>query len=269
MNAFLCLETIDFIIFNVMVSFRTHFHQIWMFSSSDDDDLRAARKMQNAAFCSSAPGSLLGLSNPKNSNGSSLRRSYHMCMRKPRSEMSRRDALSAFTAAAASAVAVGLNYLPSQAAMYSSDTNSAEFAPKGDLSKIEAYLPQIRGGYDALLDLDKNWDSKTANYDGDTVRRILGTVGVYSPLFNIRKTFLKSWQIAADSPKIDDETLEEMDSDWNLVLDGIASVDSQMYSVSFTELESTKDSLIFNAKVALGDTIGCYDRFLKNLLKAL
>lgn len=81
--------------------------------------------------------------------------------------MTRRDALTA-CAAAASAVVVGLNARPSlvEAAMYSSDTKSGEFAPTGDLTKIDAYLPQIRGGYQVLLDLDKNWVSTTANYDG-------------------------------------------------------------------------------------------------------
>ncbi len=116
-------------------------------------------------------------------------------------------------------------------------------------------MPQIRAGYEVLVDLESNWVAKTQDYDGDTVRRVLGTVGVTSPLFNIRKSFLNAWKIAANSPQLEQETVEEMDTDWNLVLDGISSIDYQCYSVTFTELPTTKDSLYEQAKVGLHDTI--------------
>lgn len=130
-------------------------------------------------------------------------------------------------------------------------------------------MPQIQAGYDALVDLDSNWKARTQTYDGDVVRRVLGTVGVTSPLFNIRKTFFKAWQLASVSPELDDATIEDMDSEWNLVLDGISSVDFQLYSVSFTELEESKDKLIALGRVALQGTISHYKSFLDGLKKAI
>lgn len=130
-------------------------------------------------------------------------------------------------------------------------------------------MPQIQAGYDALVSLESDWKAKTEAYDGDVVRRVLGTVGVTSPLFNIRKTFYKAWQIASTSPDLDDATIEDMDSEWNLVLDGISGVDFQLYSVSFTELEESKDKLNAQGRVALKDTISHYKAFLDGLKKAI
>lgn len=130
-------------------------------------------------------------------------------------------------------------------------------------------MPQIRAGYQALVDLESNWVAQTRDYDGDKIRRVLGSVGVTSPLFNIRKSFVNAWKIAANSPQLEQEIVEEMDTDWNLVLDGISSIDYQCYSVTFTELESTKDSLFEQAKAGLHDTIGHYKTFVDNLEKIL
>lgn len=130
-------------------------------------------------------------------------------------------------------------------------------------------MPQIQAGYDVLVDLNSTWKEKTQTYDGDVVRRVLGTVGVTSPLFNIRKTFFKAWSLASNSPALDEETIEDMDTEWNLVLDGISSIDYQLYSVSFTEQKATKDDLIERGQGALKDTISHYASFLDNLKKAL
>lgn len=125
-------------------------------------------------------------------------------------------------------------------------------------------MPQIEAGYEIMFDLNKNWAEKTKNYDGDVVRRILGTVGVKSPLFNIRKSFLKAWQIIAESGA-DEELIERLESEWNDVLNGIASMDFQLYSVSFTELQESKESLLFQSKHALEDMLATYGGLLKDL----
>lgn len=125
-------------------------------------------------------------------------------------------------------------------------------------------MPQIEAGYEALVNLEKNWDLKTRDFDGDVVRRVLGTVGVKSPLFNIRKAFLKSWQIIAESSK-DYELVDRLESEWNDVVTGISAVDFQLYSVSFTELEENKLTLIENGKRSLDQTIVVYSDLLKDL----
>lgn len=129
-------------------------------------------------------------------------------------------------------------------------------------------MPQIEAGYDALVSLEREWDARTQDFDGDVVRRVLGTVGVKSPLFNIRKSFLKAWQIVADSSN-DFDLIERMETEWNDVLNGISSVDFQLYSVSFTELVENKQSLAKNGKKALDDTIAVYGDFLKDLRSAI
>lgn len=122
-------------------------------------------------------------------------------------------------------------------------------------------MPQIEAGYKTLLSLRDNWEQKTAAYDGDVVRRDLGTVGVKSPLFNIRKTLFKAWQVIANSSP-DDELVERLESEWNDVVNGISSVDFQLYSVSFTELRESKDSLITQGRAALDDLIKVYSAML-------
>lgn len=129
-------------------------------------------------------------------------------------------------------------------------------------------MPQIQAGYDALVDLEQNWESKTKGYDGDVVRRVIGTVGVKSPLFNIRKPFFKSWQIIAETSP-DNELIERLESEWNDVVTGISSVDFQLYSVSFTELTESKDKLLTLARGALKDTIAIYQNLLRDLKSAL
>lgn len=122
-------------------------------------------------------------------------------------------------------------------------------------------MPQIEAGYKTLLSLRDNWEQKTAAYDGDVVRRDLGTVGLKSPLFNIRKTLFKAWQVIANSSP-DDELVERLESEWNDVVSGISSVDFQLYSVSFTELRESKDSLITQGRAALDDLIKVYSDML-------
>lgn len=130
------------------------------------------------------------------------------------------------------------------------------------------YLPQIEAGYDALLGLDRDWEKKTKDFDGDVVRRVLGTVGVKSPLFNIRKPLLKSWQIVADT-STDDELIERLETEWNDVINGISSIDFQLYSVSFTELTESKQTLVKQGREALRDTIAVYENLLKDLRSVL
>lgn len=154
------------------------------------------------------------------------------------------------------------------AAMYSADTKAESFSTDGDPNKVETYMPQIEAGYKALVDLERDWEAKTKNYDGDVVRRVLGTVGVKSPLFNIRKPFLKSWQIISQQSS-DFDLIERLEGEWNDVINGISSVDFQLYSVSFTELQESKESLIRQGKRALDDTIGIYADLLKDLRSAI
>jgi hypothetical protein len=149
-----------------------------------------------------------------------------------------------------------------RAAMYAADTAPDQrYASARAAGTLAPLMPQIRDGYDALVALSADWDRTTAAMDGDVVRRVLGTVGVASPLFNIRKTFLKAWQIIAESGEVDEGIIDRMESEWNAVLDGLSSIDFQVYSVGFTELQETKLNLLASCKAALDSTILTYKSF--------
>lgn len=129
-------------------------------------------------------------------------------------------------------------------------------------------MPQIEAGYQTLLDLRKNWAAKTGTYDGDVVRRDLGTVGVKSPLFNIRKILLKAWQIVAETSE-NQPFIEDLEGEWNEVVNGISSVDFQLYSVSFTELRESKESLLVQGLGALDNLITVYSKMLDDFHSVL
>lgn len=150
------------------------------------------------------------------------------------------------------------------AAMYETSVKVDKWA-QGDKKQLQTYMPQIKAGYQALKDLQENWKKKTESYDGDIVRRVLGTVGVTSPLVNIRKSFLGAWQTVAESGKVDEPLIDELEELWNDVLNSISSIDFQLYSVSFTELESTKENLLATGKAELDRTVATYKKFLDKL----
>lgn len=136
---------------------------------------------------------------------------------------SRRELLAGATALVSTAL------LPpgALAAMYSADTSAdkryaAGYASNATLADV---MVQINDGLATLEGLQRDWGAKTEALDGDVVRRVLGTVGVTSPLFNIRKTFLRAWKMIAESGQVDEDVIDALETEWNLVLDGISSVD--------------------------------------------
>lgn len=55
------------------------------------------------------------------------------------------------------------------------------------------------------LDIDvlDNWDKYTAKQDGDAIRRLIGTIGVSSPLSSIRKAFTSIRDAEEESVRMD------------------------------------------------------------------
>jgi len=145
-----------------------------------------------------------------------------------------------------------------------------DYGVKGSVSSVpkdgsvSQYLPQIKAGYQALIDLQNDWENYTKDFDGDKVRRILGTVGVKSPLFNIKKAFEGAWN-ALKSADIDVDILEEAQEDFDEVLNEISQVDFQLYSVNFTELRPTKQNLVDQGKATLDKMLLRYKDFIEKL----
>jgi enoyl-[acyl-carrier-protein] reductase (NADH) len=100
---------------------------------------------------------------------------------------------------------------------------------------------------------------------------VLGTVGVASPLFNIRKVFVRAWQIVVENAgdNVDETLIDRMESEFSAVLDQISSIDFQIYSVGFTEMRETKENLIASSKVALDEMINQYRLFVADFPEEL
>lgn len=158
--------------------------------------------------------------------------------------------------------------LPSSAAMYDTSTKVKSWidTTNNEATKdLKTYMPQIQAGYKALKDLQQTWEDKTKDFDGDVVRRVLGTVGVKSPLVNIRKSFLGAWKVISDDSSVSDERVGELEELWNDILNSISSIDFQLYSVNFTELNETKENLVKTGKKELDKTVDLYKKFLEKL----
>jgi hypothetical protein len=73
----------------------------------------------------------------------------------------------------------------------SAEPVATRWQPTGDTSKAESYYTILKAGETELRNLLAEWEertiTKTGAYDGDAVRRAIGTVGVGSPLFGIDK----------------------------------------------------------------------------------
>lgn len=180
----------------------------------------------------------------------------------PLPAISRRAALAsvaAVAAAAAGVTATGGRPDPALAAMYPVDARGDLWAPKGDLTRVEAYLPQLRAGAVTLKSLQQRWDTLVTN--GDDVRRELGTVGLKSPLLNIRKTF-EAASRAASAAGADPEVLDALDDGVDAITSGLGAVDFQVYSIGYTELEPTKRGLAEKSKEKLDEVVVRYDEVI-------
>ncbi|GAB0495191.1 hypothetical protein MMPV_006489 [Pyropia vietnamensis] len=168
--------------------------------------------------------------------------------------------LAAAATVAAGITANGGRPEPAAAAMYPADARGDLWAPKGDLTRVETYLPQLRAGAVTLKSLQERWDTLISN--GDDVRRELGTVGLKSPLLNIRKTFEMASR-AASAAGADPEVLEALDDGVDAITSGLGAVDYQVYSIGYTELEPTKRGLAAKSKEKLDEVIVRYDEVVQ------
>jgi len=149
------------------------------------------------------------------------------------------------------------------------DTSGATTKITGDPNKMGTYYSQIHAGLETLEELDQRWDSYIEAGDGDVVRRRLGTVGNKSPLHNIRKAFEGALKVAAKSPVVEEQTLDELDVDFNAILQGIAEVDYNLYSTAFVGTDETASKLRADGKSSLAKALKLYRKFDGECAKVL
>ena len=111
-----------------------------------------------------------------------------------------------------------------------------KWTPAGDPKKADSYFVQLRAGEDAIVGLLKNWGEATVassgGLDGDAVRRIVGTVGVGSPLFGIEKV-LRTVGDDLDSREVVD--LIEFTEQTDVFVRDLQDVDAMAYSAIFSD----------------------------------
>ncbi|CEM39206.1 unnamed protein product [Vitrella brassicaformis CCMP3155] len=107
------------------------------------------------------------------------------------------------------------------------------------------YIARIQNGYLALKELLDKWGTVAAKGDGDAVRRYLGTVGTYSPLFQINRAFEGVLQaLSKGDDSLGDVDVLEYGESYNLVLEGLRQTDYLAYSNNFAmAVGDTKDYL--------------------------
>ncbi|KAJ1492854.1 hypothetical protein T484DRAFT_2871927 [Baffinella frigidus] len=149
------------------------------------------------------------------------------------------------------------------------DTTGTQTKVTGDKNKMSTYYSQIEAGYETLVDLGDRWDAYVAAGDGDVIRRRLGTVGTKSPLHNILKAFEGALMVAAKSPEFEQEQLDALEADSNIIMQGIAEIDYNLYATSFVGTEEIAGGLRGDGRIALDRILITYLKFNKNIAVAL
>lgn len=72
---------------------------------------------------------------------------------------------------------------------------------------VRTYFPRRRVFRAATsIDVLANWDKYTAKQDGDAIRRLIGTIGVSSPLSSVRKAFISIRDAEEESVRMESVT---------------------------------------------------------------
>lgn len=149
--------------------------------------------------------------------------------------------------------------------------------PDGDPDDPASYFAQLRAGRDEMQRLIRDWTKITkadgdTDFDGDAVRRVIGTVGVSSPLLAIEKTLTKVRKGVLADPKyeyVDVEELVELSQD---VVQGLRDTDLLAYSTIFADPsgnagvpDQNSKAYLEKTRKALLKTMAEYDKLLKVL----
>lgn len=110
------------------------------------------------------------------------------------------------------------------------------WVPEGDASDPAAYFTQLRAGQSEMRRCLKDWTALThadrdTDFDGDAVRRIIGTVGTASPLLRIDKVFatIRKGILASSDPRYEDVDVERFVELSEAVVQGLRDTDYLAY----------------------------------------
>jgi hypothetical protein len=110
----------------------------------------------------------------------------------------------------------------------------AAWQPAGDASDATSYFEQLRAGRSEMQRCLTDWVALThadrdTDFDGDAVRRIIGTVGTASPLLRIDKVFDRLRIAILDDPKYADVDVERFVELAESIVQGLRDTDYLAY----------------------------------------
>ncbi|CAM9428622.1 unnamed protein product [Ascophyllum nodosum] len=113
------------------------------------------------------------------------------------------------------------------------DQKQSTWQPKGDPKTAGSWFPLVGKCYEALEDVITNWEKYTVRQDGDAIRRMIGTVGVSSPLSSLRKAFV-SIRDAEEESQEDFDVMAYVEA-YMEVLTALGDAENDLYSANFAD----------------------------------
>ena len=171
---------------------------------------------------------------------------------------------------------VSKNPAPPAHALLDPTILSTQWEPDGPADAWQSYVKQLRAGEQSLVTLLSNWKEVTTTrnneLDGDAVRRVVGTVGVGSPLFRLSKTLRTVGEDLDRRELVDIVQYMELS---DVLVDGVKEVDMMAYSSTFSDAsgnvgrsEQSSASYLERSRKATETLLFNYRQLLKLLPKS-
>ncbi|CBJ28405.1 conserved unknown protein [Ectocarpus siliculosus] len=116
---------------------------------------------------------------------------------------------------------------------YAFEEQASRWQPEGNPKEAASWFPLLAKCYQSLEDVLENWEKYTARQDGDAIRRLIGTIGVSSPLSSIRKAFT-SIRDAEEASQGDIDVIEYVEA-YMEVLTALGDAENDLYSANFAD----------------------------------
>ncbi|CAN0135658.1 unnamed protein product [Ectocarpus fasciculatus] len=116
---------------------------------------------------------------------------------------------------------------------YAFEEQASRWQPEGNPKEAASWFPLLTKCYQSLEDVLENWEKYTARQDGDAIRRLIGTIGVSSPLSSIRKAFT-SIRDAEEESQGDIDVIEYVEA-YMEVLTALGDAENDLYSANFAD----------------------------------
>lgn len=116
---------------------------------------------------------------------------------------------------------------------YAYEEAGSRWLPEGNPKAAASWFPLLTKCFLSLEDVLANWDKYAAKQDGDAIRRLIGTIGVSSPLSSVRKAFI-SIRDAEEESQGDIDVIAYVEA-YLEVLTALGDAENDLYSANFAD----------------------------------